>query len=89
MTNPTIRAIFGHEPMREGEYPSTFIVGQKVFGPDLRDGATVTRIVRRDENFGDHGIGWFDVYADKTLIRSISHRATAEVHYETGGSDGA
>lgn len=24
----------------------------------------------------------------KALIRSISRRATAEVHYETGGSDG-
>ena len=82
MIEQKILAIFGHEPMREGEYPTAFIVGQKAFGPDLPGGATVTEIKRRDDNFGDHGIGWYEVYADGSLIRSMSARAVAEIHWE-------
>ena len=55
----TIKAIYGMEPMREGEYPSGFEVG-KPFGGGSD---TVSEIKERHDNFGDHGIGWFDVYA--------------------------
>lgn len=82
MSEKVIRAIFGQEPMREGEYPAMFLVGDKAHGPDLPGGRTVTKIVRREENYGDHGLLWFDVYAGDDLIRSMQGRAVAEVHWE-------
>lgn len=82
MADKAIRAIFGQEPMREGEYPAAFIVGQKAFGPDLPGGRIVTKIVRREDFFGDHAICWFDVYAEGDLLWSMSARAVAEIHWE-------
>lgn len=73
-----IIAIYGMEPMREGEYPSGFQIGSKIAGRDEE----VTEIKRRDDNFGDHGIGWFDVYAGESVAISMSLRATAEVVYD-------
>lgn len=82
MSEQAIKAIFGHEPMREGEYPTDFIVGQKAFGPDLPSGKAVTKIVRREENYGDHSLLWFDVYAGDDLIRSMQGRAVSEIHWD-------
>lgn len=67
----TIKAIYGQEPIRQGEYPSAAIVGA--------DG--VTRIVSRDEHWGDHGLCWFDVYKGEQRVRSINARHIAEIFY--------
>lgn len=72
MTTPlTIRWICGFEPMREGEYPTMFEVGKN----------GVTRIAVTNENYGDHDIGWFDVYFGDRLLQRMSARAVAEVRY--------
>lgn len=71
-----IMAIYGCEPMREGEYPTAIIVGSSI-----RDRA-VAKIARREDNFGDHGLLWFDAMDDEgRVIMSISGRAVAEVHH--------
>jgi len=72
-----IKGIWGHEPMREGEYPSAFIVGSPC-GDFL-----VTKVTFREDHYGDHGIGWFDVWSEETLIGSVNARAVSEVHYQT------
>lgn len=71
-----IKAIYGPEPMREGEYPTGYEVGRNT------PAGAVTEIKVRHDNFGDHGIGWFDVYAGEKLIASMNQRATAEVYYQ-------
>lgn len=68
----TIKRIFGAEPMREGEYPATYQVGFN----------GVTAIKLRADYYGDHSLAWFDVFADESLIASMSARAVAEIHYE-------
>lgn len=67
----TIKAIYGQEPARQGEYPSAEIVGT--------DG--VTRIVRREEHLGDHGLFWFDIYKGDRRDRSFNARFIAEIFY--------
>lgn len=71
-----IKAIYGPEPMREGEYPAGYEVGFKTAAGD------VTAIRSRHENFGDHGIGWFDVFVGEKRFASMNHRAVAEVYYK-------
>lgn len=89
----TIRAVIGEEPIREGEYPNQYMIGTKVnFWRDSNrvDGITsgpmesvlVTRIEHRVENRGDHGIGWFDVFASDVLVASMNERHVAEVTYD-------
>lgn len=73
-----IRAIYGPEPLREGEYPTTYIVGSNAY--DARLGP-VERITYREEFYGDHGLGWFDVFTAEGRIASMSARQVAEVHY--------
>lgn len=77
----TISAIYGMEPGREGEYPMAHRVGQQ---SRWADGTlfTVSRIERREDNFGDHGLLWFDVFDGDKLAHSMQGRAVAEVHYE-------
>ena len=77
--NETISAIYGAEPRRDGEYPSIYIVGQS----DWRKGPSVTSIKYREDNFGDHGVGWFDVYAGEARLASMGARHVAEIIYET------
>lgn len=74
-----IKAIYGAEPNREGEYPSTFAIGQHC---GLLYPGSVTEIRYREQNFGDHGIGWFDVYGGDVRIASLNTRFVAEIHYE-------
>lgn len=41
----------------------------------------VTSIKYREDNYGDHGLGWFDVYFGDAVEQSIAARAVAEVRY--------
>lgn len=66
-----IHAIHGAEPQRDGEYPSFYAVGRR----------GVTRIERREDNYGDHGLLWFDVYEGDRLVASMSGRHVSEVSY--------
>jgi len=74
--NP-IKSIWGQEPLREGEYPQHYIVGSPVMSGDI----IVTKIEFREDNYGDHGLGWFDIWAETGLIASMSARAVSEIHY--------
>ena len=76
MTN-RIKRIFGAEPPREGEYPTTYTVGEN-FGWSK---SIVTRIERREENFGTYGILWFDIFVGDVLLASMNAMAVSEVHY--------
>jgi len=41
----------------------------------------VTKIEFYERNYGDHGVGQFDVYKGSVLHSSVMHRALAEVVY--------
>jgi len=72
-----VKTLIGHEPGREGEYPSLFTIGTP-----MRSGQPpVDLITYREDNFGDHGLGWFDVHAGGRIIASVAARAVAEIHY--------
>lgn len=64
-----IRAIYGAEPHRDGEYPRCWMVGYDA----------VTKIERRDEFYGDHGLLWFDVYNGDRVVASMNARYVAEI----------
>lgn len=74
--------IEGHEPLREGEYPAFFKVGEE-HGQLEQE---VAEITHRYEHRGDHGIGWYDVWTEKDgkrqLRASMNERAVATVGYE-------
>lgn len=91
MSNPTITAVFGMEPQRDQENAQAHVVGSKsyVVGPCAPRPFTVGRIERREENFGDHGILWFDVFdMDGRLVTSMQGRAVAEIHYGQATANG-
>ena len=73
---PPINHICGEEPHRENEYPLTFTVGDT-----FRD-FEVTHIEHREDNRGDHGVGWFDIYSGKKRLASLNERFTSYVEYE-------
>ena len=66
-----IKAIEGPEPHREGEYPWHLAVGC----------GGITAIVCRDAFRGDHSTVWYDVYVGDAVIKSVSERYIAEIHY--------
>jgi hypothetical protein len=66
-----IKRICGMEPMREREFPVMFSVGV--------DG--VTEIIDTTDNYGDHGIGWFEVHCGDRIKHRMQARAVAEVEY--------
>ena len=87
-TPAAILGIWGHEPKREGEYPTVYMVGAPcgTFGNE----ATLTsRIAYREVNYGDHALGFFDVFVEvdgeERQIVSMAARAVAEIHYEPPG----
>ena len=41
----------------------------------------VTRITYETVNYGDHGIGQYNVYKDDQLFATVMHRAIAEINY--------
>lgn len=69
--NRIIRAIYGPEPLRDQEFPRCWMVGSDA----------VTRIEKREDNYGDHGLLWFDVYEGDRLVASMSGRHVAEIIY--------
>ena len=75
-----IKAIYGIEPMREGEYPMAHVVGltSHING---RGPVRVDRIERREENYGDHGLSWFDILSGGVVVASVQARAVGEIHY--------
>ena len=75
-----ITAIYGVEPGRENEYPMAHVVGSDshIAG---RGKAKIDAIERREENYGDHGLSWFDLMSDGQLVGSVQARAVAEIHY--------
>lgn len=75
-----ITAIYGIEPLREGEYPIAHVVGSEseIAG---RGKLRVGWIERRHENYGDHGLDWFDILSDGKVVASIQARAVAEIHF--------
>lgn len=66
-----IKAIYGDEPKREGEYAWGFTIGH--------DG--VTKIEHREDNYGDHGLLWFDVFKGDSLYASMGGRHVAVILY--------
>jgi len=72
----TIVYISGMEPMREGEYPTSYQVG--TLGPHQQ---RITRIDYKMEDFGDHEMGWFFIYGESGVIAKMQARAVAEVVY--------
>lgn len=81
----TIKGIWGHEPMREREYPLRYVVGESADDAAVSNnsGGIVLSITYREDNYGDHGIGWFDVWGpENTLIAAVAARAVAEVQYK-------
>lgn len=78
-TDNEIAAIYGEEPHRENEYPFGYVVGNDCY--NMGHHFRVTAIMSREDNYGDHGIGWFDVFSGEHLIASISQRHVAQVHF--------
>lgn len=66
-----IRAVYGQEPMREGEYPDSYSIG--VSG--------VTRIECREQNLGTYGILWFDVFIGDYVAASLNGIHISSVVY--------
>lgn len=81
-----IEAIFGFEPMREGEYPTSFTVGQYYDGRYREK--LCERITFREDNYGTHGVGWFDVWSGGEVVRSLNACAVAEVYYAPPKEEG-
>jgi hypothetical protein len=84
ITQQRIIAIYGMEPLRDQESPTAFVVGTAGWAPGAPGAKIeVERIERREENFGDHGILWFDVYGtgESLPFVSMQGRAVAEVCY--------
>lgn len=77
MADKAIKAIYGFEPQREGEYPVCYIVGS----PWTGGGGIVTEITYYEHNYGDHGLGWFRIAVDGTTVAEMAARAVAEIHY--------
>jgi hypothetical protein len=85
IVEPNISAIYGFEPMREGEYPTCALVGHgHGQGPER---PIVTRIAYREQNLGQYGIGWYDVFAGDVCLFSLQARAVAEIHYAPAGGE--
>lgn len=67
-----IIAVYGMEPMREGEEPDAWRVGF----------AGVTHIERMSETFGEYGIDWFRIWSGDILLASMNARYTATIIYD-------
>lgn len=82
---PPIQMIVGAEPLRAGENPRFYCVGQ---ASGFNTGNwPVKSITYRVDDYGDHGLGWYDVWSHDSLIASVAARAVAEVIYHYGGTN--
>jgi hypothetical protein len=79
VVEPRIKLIAGMEPNRDGEWPTTFAIGNGFPGPVKH---TITRIDRREQNMGTYGILWFDVFDGDALLASMNAMAVSEVQYD-------
>lgn len=77
---PAIRAIFGHEPRRDGEAPTGYMIGTRPngAGPDTK----VTRIEEQVNNHGSYEDVWFMVFDGETLVAKMNAAAVAEVLFQ-------
>ena len=82
-TPATIFGILGHEPNRKDEYPMAYMVGS-LCGPQGNE-QTTSRISYREIDYGDHRLGFFDIFVEvdgeEQHISSMAARAIAEIHY--------
>ena len=82
-----IVGIWGHEPKREGEFPLAYLVGLPC-GTHGDGEAITSRIAYREVDYGDHRLGFFDIFimvdGDERQIASVAARAIAEIHYAQG-----
>ena len=80
----TILAIWGYEPPRKDEYPMAYVVGSPC-GTRGQESAPTSRIAYREVDYGDHRLGFFDVFimvgGEERQVVSVGARAVAEVHY--------
>lgn len=72
-----IKAIFGEEPKREGEYPNAYEIGY-----DSRLGVRVTHITEQVENLGQYGIHWFYVWSENQLVAKMNASFVSTVTYK-------
>lgn len=72
-----IKTIHALEPMREGEYGSSYQVGSKLNGHEI------TAIERHDEYLGDRFEIWFHAMAGDLRVATMSGRAVSEIYYFT------
>ena len=79
-----ILGIWGHEPNRTGEYPAAYVLGAPCGTYDQED-TYVCRIAYRETDYGDHRLGFFEVFVEvegeERHIVSMAARAVAEIHY--------
>lgn len=66
-----VRAVYGPEPNRQGEFPVAHIVGF--------DG--VTQIIEQQDNLGDYGISWFCVFKGDFESTRLNARHVAQVEF--------
>jgi hypothetical protein len=80
-----ITAIYGMVPFDDRVERDAWVVGYESNIAGV--GATrVDWIERREENYGDHGLSWFDVLSEGKVVASVQARAVAEVHYGPEGT---
>ena len=79
-----IFGIWGHDPHRKDEYPMAYVVGLPC-GTRFQESAPTSRIAYREVDYGDHRLGFFDVFVEvggkERQIVSVAARAVAEIHY--------
>ena len=78
-----IKGICGMEPSREGEYPCAYYVGSQFGNAGIEPCGIVTEIRYREDNYGDHGLGWYDVFIGEVRVASMQARAVADIFYFT------
>lgn len=71
-----IKYISGHD-LGVGNVDFSYVVDK----PVAYGWVTITKIAYREEYYGDHSLGWFDVFAGDTCVLSQSERFVSEVGY--------
>ena len=69
--------ICGFNPKEDGALPTFFQVGAN----------GVSKIEAETEDYGDHGLGWFNVYFGDELLQRMAARAVAEIRYFPADAD--
>lgn len=79
-----VETLIGHETGREGEVPMLYSVGIPIpkNGMVSLTKPSVDRITYREDYYGDHALGWYDVYVGDQVAASVAARAVAEIQYK-------